>query len=67
MYVYNGKADKWSLLNKFKYPGTESFGRSISDTILVSSDPVYYQPNSKMKSGAAFAVDYLQTNQTTLC
>ena len=69
VYVYKGKADSWSLLNKFKYPGTESFGRSIgiSDTILASSDPVYYKPNSKMKSGAAFAVDYLLTNQTTLC
>ena len=68
VYVYKRKANNWSFLNKFKYPGTESFGRSIaiSDTTLVSTDPVYYQPNVRMKSGAAFVVDYLHANET-LC
>jgi hypothetical protein len=67
IYLYGLEGDDWKLEKKFQYPDTVGFGRSvgISEQAVVVTDPIFTR-NGMAQSGAAFAVDYLQSNKT-LC
>ena len=67
IYLYGLGGDDWNLQKKFQYPDTVGFGRSvgISEQAIVVTDPIFTR-SGMAQSGAAFAVDYLQSNET-LC
>lgn len=67
IYLYGLEGDDWKLEKKFQYPDTVGFGRSvgISEQAVVVTDPIFTR-SGMAQSGAAFAVDYLQSNET-LC
>ena len=67
IYLYGLEGDDWKLEKKIQYPNTVGFGRSvgISEQAVVVTDPIFTR-SGMAQSGAAFAVDYLQSNET-LC
>ena len=67
IYLYGLEGDDWNLKKKFQYPDTVGFGRSvgISEQAIVVTDPIFTR-SGMAQSGAAFAVDFLQSNET-LC